>query len=122
MKRLLLLTTLLTFSISGFSQENNFRIQFKNSAEKISLICLDECSWGQLDYKINNITSKIYFNENGQTSKDNQDSAYLFSLEKLDNDTFKLEGIKNTKWIEYTFKTKGFWSNFTIDPEGMKSL
>lgn len=116
-----LLFGLLTISSFAFAQENTFKIQFKNTEKTIRMICLDKCDWFELEFKTTDFNAPKYFNEKGETSS-NSDSQYLFSIEKNEDETFILKGLKNTEWQEYKFKTKGFWTNFLLTDQTLQSL
>ena len=120
MKKLLLFT-LMMFSSFGFAQQNEFKIQFKNTEKSIRMICLNNCEWYELEFKTADFTSPKYFSEKGEVAQ-TTDSEYLFSIEKIEDETFVLKSVKNIEWDEYKFKTKGFWANFLITEKTLQSL
>lgn len=122
MKKIILSSLFLVSSYFAFAQESNFKIQFKNTENTIRMMCLENCEWIEVEYKVGDFNGKKFFSEKGETTSDNEEAQYLFSLENIDGENFVIKGLKNVAWEEYTFQTKGFWKNFLLSEESLKSL
>lgn len=122
MKKIILSSLFLVSSYFAFAQESNFKIQFKNTENTIRMMCLENCEWIEVEYKVADFNGKKFFSEKGETTSDNEEAQYLFSLENIDGENFVIKGLKNVAWEEYTFQTKGFWKNFLLSEESLKSL
>lgn len=118
-----LFTTLVSvLSIGAFAQTADFGIHFKKDGEKLRLICDKGCDYNELSYDLSDFKSPKYFNENGETKAGDLSGTYLFSIQEVEDGSYKIEGLKDTAWESYVFKTSGFWANFLLTGDEMLSL
>lgn len=106
---------------ASFVNAQSFKIQFKNTTEDVRLICLDGCDFDEVSFKVSEFDSPKIIGNKGEMTNKNY-SKFLFSIEKVDENTFKVKGIENTQWEELQFKLRGFWKNFIINEKGIYSL
>lgn len=117
------ITTLVSaLSIGAFAQVADFGIHFKKDGEQLRLICQEGCNYNELRYELSDFKTPKYFNENGETNADDLSGAYLISIQQEEEGLYKIEGLKDTAWESYLFKTSGFWANFLLTGNEMLSL
>ncbi|WP_372472891.1 hypothetical protein AB4865_08720 [Capnocytophaga sp. ARDL2] len=115
----IILTALL--GCTSLVNAQSFEIQFKNTTEDVRMICIEGCDFDEVIIKASDFTSPRLFSNKGEV-ENGENAKYLFSIEKTDENTFKVSGIENTHWEELQFKLKGFWKNFIINHKGIYSL